>query len=186
MCARCGGVFRDSPCKIKKRRYCSEHCRVGRTVEERFWWHVVKAGPNDCWEWTGYRDQKGYGRIHGGNGPTKAHRLSYEIATGISPGDRCVCHACDNPSCVNPAHLFLGTNAANVRNRVAKGRSSRKPRVVGEAHGRAKLRAAEVLKIRSDPRTCAVLACEMGVSPNLIALIKRREIWRHLQDCGAI
>ena len=89
----------------------------------RFWSKVAEA-PTGCWEWQAYRDPRGYGRfqIHT-KCSTLAHRTAYEMATGAEvPASLMVCHKCDNPSCVRPDHLFIGTGFDNQRDRVAKGR----------------------------------------------------------------
>lgn len=92
------------------------------TLQERFWRKVHKT--DGCWEWTGSRDRKGYGKIAKGGAPTiplLAHRVSWAIHHG-DPGDLCVLHRCDNPPCVRPDHLFLGTIADNNRDMTQKGR----------------------------------------------------------------
>jgi hypothetical protein len=91
-----------------------------RTLEERFW-EKVQTGAG-CWEWLAVRDRRGYGQL-GVNGKTrKAHRLSWEINNGPIPDGLFVCHHCDNPGCVRPSHLFLGTHQDNMRDMIEKGR----------------------------------------------------------------
>lgn len=97
-----------------------------RPVEERFWEKVEKL--TDCWVWTAGTDDKGYGRIlnkrkeHGGE--TRAHRLSWILHNGPIPTGLYVLHKCDNPPCVRPDHLFLGTNLDNMRDMKEKGRAA--------------------------------------------------------------
>ena len=86
---------------------------------ERFLNKVDKtSNPNGCWEWTAFKNRNGYGRF------TKfmAHRWAAEHIGNMTLGNMYVCHKCDNPSCVNPAHLFLGTHTDNMRDKMAKGR----------------------------------------------------------------
>lgn len=87
--------------------------------EKMFWDKVDKRGDNDCWNWTGFKFPTGYGRL-GRKG--YAHRFSYLLANKVLPRGLCVCHSCDNPSCVNPNHLWLGTVADNMHDRDKKGR----------------------------------------------------------------
>ena len=98
------------------------------TPQQLFDRHCLKKSIDECWEWQGYRNKKNYGvtRIGGRNSKAfLAHRLSWTIHFGEIPHGMHVCHKCDNPPCVNPNHLFIGTNQDNIMDRVAKGRSSK-------------------------------------------------------------
>lgn len=97
------------------------------TAEERFWAKVQKS--DACWEWMAYRNPAGYGKF----GPTRqaivlAHRFSYELTRGPIPDGLFVCHACDNPACVRPDHLWLGTNKENLQDASRKGRMTGAPK----------------------------------------------------------
>lgn len=156
----------------------------GTHVQPRvlFLQHVVKlVGKRACWQWKGSRDNLGYG-MFGFNGRTwRAHRLAWVLFnSSISPG-LCILHKCDNPSCVNPKHLWMGTVGDNNRDRALKGRS--KPRF-GSLHGRAKLTEEQVLEIRSaygKPGATSVdLAHAYGVSGTQILTIVHHKAWRHV------
>lgn len=91
-------------------------------VEDRFWSKVDKT--DGCWNWTAYRNKKGYGMIRVGDTMTLAHRWSAQ-QSGLAIDNLLVCHRCDNPRCVNPAHLFVGTHADNMTDMMAKGRQAK-------------------------------------------------------------
>ena len=95
-----------------------------------FWLQVKKT--DGCWLWTGTRHRQGYGLLTVGGRPLKAHRASFLLANGYLMTDMKVLHTCDNPPCVNPAHLRLGTQADNVADMVAKGRNRAPTWMVGQ------------------------------------------------------
>jgi hypothetical protein len=100
------------------------------TLEERFWAKVDRGDPDECWTWLAYRRPDGYGSLRMGTlgvdrRNERAHRLSWTLANGPIPAGLLVLHRCDNPSCVNPAHLFLGTDQDNADDRQSKGRGVR-------------------------------------------------------------
>lgn len=122
-----------------------------RPVEERFWEKVDRRGPLECWNWTGCKDKLGYGFLNIGNHKIeRAYRVSYEMHIRPIPDGKSVCHSCDNPSCVNPAHLFVGTHTENLADMRAKGRDSKPPRndVNGENNGHAQFTNAQVREFR--------------------------------------
>lgn len=153
-------------------------------VEGRFWPKVMK--PLDweaCWPWTGAT--KRAARASYGNFKLKSYvavvapRISYALFHNRSPGKLMVCHTCDNPSCVNPSHLFLGTAADNAADMVAKGRH-RSPPQKGEQNGAAKLSNADVEKVRDRIRvgfTNVRIAAEFGVTHQAISRIRRGRSW---------
>jgi len=103
-------------------RYISGHNGRWATIDQSFWAYVKPGSPDECWEWQGCRQPSGYGIVSFDTKQTLAHRVSYLLHYGVEPGDHFVCHTCDNPPCVNPAHLFIGTHTDNVRDMVAKDR----------------------------------------------------------------
>lgn len=139
----------------------------------RFWSRVDKSG--ECWEWTALRNTGGYGRIFVGrcrvthkNHVTIAPRVSWTMAHGRIPEGLCVCHKCDNPPCVNPAHLFLGTQGENARDCASKRRHHH-----GERHRFSKLTDEDVRRIRelSAVRPQTKIARDYGISQGHVSEI---------------
>lgn len=158
--------------------------RARGTLEERFWRFVDKSG--ECWTWTGgSRGQKGYGMIQiGGKGSPKvlAHRLSYELHHGSIPEGLVVMHSCDNPSCVNPSHLAVGTQSQNILDAINKGRKfvPELPVFKGSAHHKAKINEEQAKYIRTCGRRTDELALEFGLSKTTVIRIKSGKIWSHI------
>lgn len=137
----------------------------------------IRQNSAGCWIWTG-ATQKGYGCFSLGGKPRRAHRLSWEMANGASCGDLFVCHRCDVRLCVNPDHLFLGTNRDNLLDAKAKKRTT-----IGERNRHAKLAARDVAAIRSRRaagETGVALAAFYGVSAATICDITKRRSWEHV------
>lgn len=153
------------------------------SIAERFWAKVDIRGLDECWEWTGAKTGCGYGQIRvsqRGSPMMPAHRLSWELYNKQEiPGGLLVCHSCDNPGCVNPAHLFLGTGSDNKQDSLRKGRDH-PPRVRGSENGKSKLTEADVYEIRyAFLRAVPVrrIARLFGVSPRCIGSIKSGRTW---------
>lgn len=134
----------------------------------------VAVGPG-CWEWLAFKNRDGYGLFWFKGGKITAHRYAYLDTHGSIPKGLHILHACDNPGCVKPAHLFAGTNADNMRDRDQKGRTQR-----GGKHYRAKLTREDVLEIRSSGESGPVLAKTYGVTKENINCIRRRDTWKHI------
>lgn len=142
----------------------------------------IRVDSSGCWIWIGYRKKNGYGELTINRKKVMAHRASY-AAFVKDPGRLFVCHHCDNPPCVNPSHLFSGTNHDNVLDSVKKGRRPRNanPRF-GETHGMSKLTNESVLKIRGLKGSISqsIMSEMFGVSDTVIGEVLRRETWKHI------
>lgn len=158
--------------------YKEHFCNACKFTLERRFWRRVEFG-NGCWNWTGARTPVGYGTFHRNGANLYTHRVSYEMCIGTVPNGLCVLHKCDNPRCVNPAHLFLGTKKDNTEDARKKGRMA-----VGEKLPQAKLTASTVLKIREiyakGGVTQQALADRFGVEQQCIHKIVHRLRWTHI------
>lgn len=180
----------------------------------RFWSKVDKSGgDDDCWPWRGTRNREHYGRVYCGKRRVAAHRIAYLLAIGPVPDGLFVCHACDNPPCCNPRHLWTGDAAANVADRVTKGRSASgdrsgtrlHPEVLsrgddhwsrrtpgrlarGEQNGYAKLSVTDVQAIRerhAAGTSAKALGRVFGVADVTILSICKNKTWRHVPAVDA-
>ena len=152
---------------------------IPERIKKRFLECHTPTNEDECWEWTGAKHyQRGYGMIGHYNGKKSinqyAHRYSYEHYIGPIPDGLHVLHTCDNPSCVNPHHLFLGTNADNVKDKVDKDRQSK-----GESnHHKYSEEFIHMLKYSDEP--AYLLAEKVGVRADYINAIRRGIYWKHI------
>lgn len=186
ICRFCHNGFTAEACRIGKKvsgRYCGSPCankaRASRvSLEVRFLSRIEKT--ETCWLWKGCTS-RGYGVLRASSPRRQlfAHRLSYEMHVGPVAKGLFVCHHCDNRACVNPEHLFLGTNAENTQDKVNKGRQ-----VKGAQVNTSKLTAAEVREMRrlnseeGVPRSRLVQI--YGVTRHTVHMILHRKTWSHV------
>jgi hypothetical protein len=188
--------------KAKSRGLCNTHYerqRLGRSLDgelqkqhhgldrkTRFerW---IEKDASGCWIWTASYNPSGYGQFNlDGKKPMLAHRAAWIIYRGAIPacessgyGTHHICHKCDNPKCVNPDHLFLGTNQENMDDKMQKGRHVYGVSL-GEKHGNAKLTEEIVRAIRVSDETDAQLSKRYGISRSSIYAARRRQTWKHV------
>lgn len=180
-CARCGARLMRNHREIlsawRRRKYCSKSCAAQhshtRDPRERFEECVSRAvgqGPQgDCHEWQKGLTSAGYGSFLLGD-IGLAHRAAFLLHHGYLPADKMVCHKCDNPRCVNVAHLFLGGQSANMADMARKGRGRS---AVGSRHYNSRLTDAQREAIRNDDRPGPEIAREYGISKTHVNLLKR-------------
>ena len=150
-------------------------------MDERFWRKVNKTG--SCWLWTGAHLAHGYGQVRRNKLGILAHRYSWMLRHGPIPDGLNVLHKCDVRACVNPEHLFLGTQKQNVDDMLRKGRESHVAKAPGVRNGNVKLTEADVARMRALYRcgyTYERLAVEFGVSFAQAGRIVKREAWKHV------
>lgn len=143
-------------------------------LEERFRLQHSVDETTGCWMWTGTIGTRGYGCIKDNYKTKLAHRVSYELHCGAIPAGLHVCHHCDTPACVNPAHLFTGTAQQNNSDKVKKGRQYRPQ---GELGANSRLTACEVMEIFTSDKPGTQLAAMYGVSRAAISNIKTGSRW---------
>lgn len=140
-----------------------------------------KVSPSGCWEWQRYILPNGYGNISiGHQRQAYAHRVSYFLFNGPISEGLLVRHKCDNPRCVNPEHLELGTQTDNMQDCKKRGRMSMPPKKIGKDNHKAKLSESAVLEIYNSKEKNSELARRFGVSAVNIGAIKRGKIWQHI------
>ena len=149
------------------------------SLKERFLFYCSENKYTGCVEWLGLKDRDGYGYLSIQGANKRAHRLSFELFKGYIPENTQICHTCDNPSCVNPEHLFLGTNKDNCADKVLKGRQAR-----GSKSGMAILHENDVVAIKKRlalGESCTRIGRSFGVSSWVVSRIKHGKNWKHVQ-----
>jgi hypothetical protein len=185
-CQNCGLEFKTRLSLVKRgNKYCSRKCQGEWKTEtqamtpERFWRLVTKT--ETCWLWKRCRVGKGqYGVFRSHGKDTKAHRYSYEITFGPIPEGLSVLHRCDNPPCVNPSHLFLGTTLDNMQDCASKGR-----RPKGEGTWNSKLTEKDVINMRilyKGGWSAKRLATLYGVVPSVAGDAARGKTWKYISQ----
>jgi hypothetical protein len=149
---------------------------------KRFWEKVDRnGGPDSCWPWIGYVDNPGYGGFAIKQRYYRASRIAYLVGIGPFPTDLHVLHRCDNTKCCNPNHLFLGTDADNAADCMAKGRNT-----LGERNGVSKLTDEKVREMRRRYADGGIsirqLAREYGMTYSPVHLMLSGKAWKHVQD----
>lgn len=187
-CSVCGSSFTRNPSYGKaqwaRTKYCGRKCAGAARSEQ-----LGKLRPalvdkfrsfftpgNGCWNWTGTIDGYGYGVIDYSGKRYRAHVLALEFDGRPVGGGMVARHKCDNPKCVNPEHLEVGTQRQNVYDAIARGRFPR-----GERSGQSKLTENDVKEIRTSDGSNTQLSIKFGVTRQAIGRIRRGETWRHIQ-----
>jgi hypothetical protein len=188
--------YDDCQSKVVGWGYCQKHYRrfmkygspdgtkyTQEPMEVRFWRFVDKRAEDECWPWIGNTNPKGYGQFSVGKkaqGSEGAHRTSWKIHNNQDiPSKMHIMHLCDNPICVNPKHLRLGTAKENTHDMIQKGRK-RTVAPKGDLNGKAILDEEKVRLIRESKLNHAELGRQLGVSPNCIRGVRIGRTWSHI------
>jgi hypothetical protein len=138
--------------------------------------NITRIPESGCWIWMSTIEKSGYGRVCSGKKPFYAHRVSYEQKHGPIPNGMMALHHCDVKCCVNPDHIFVGTQQDNMTDKVRKNRQAK-----GINHGNAKLTEDQVREIKSSSETSIKLSAKFNYSASMIRAIKNGYIWKHLE-----
>jgi hypothetical protein len=179
----------QSTCRIRvcerrpiSRGWCTSHA----TIEDRYWAKVARRGNDECWEWTGGKDSGAYGMLviaaptPSGRTMLRASHVALLLDGTSVPEGFMACHRCDNPPCVNPAHLYVGDQDSNMQDKKERGRIAV---ARGSENGISKLTEDDVRDLRT--RAAAgvsrrILADEYGIDPSNLSYIIRRKTWTHV------
>ena len=148
-----------------------------KSLQERFDEKFIPDPNSGCWLWTAYCNKLGYGTFKLRDMSVHAHRISYQLYRGDITTGLDVLHRCDVRSCVNPSHLFLGTQQDNIRDMVAKNRQSG---ALGQNNIFSKLTSDQILAIRADQRPQRLVAADYGIDKTHVWRIRTKKAWAHL------
>jgi hypothetical protein len=174
--------YRISAKRAANPQFCRPSCRREETVLQAktalatSFWERGSRQANGCLYWQGRLDENGYGRIDTGGRPQLAHRVAYTLAYGCELGDMNVCHSCDTPQCIEPKHLWLGTQADNMADASSKGRIN-SFRGVGEEVATSKLTEQQAREIKFGAETAQSIAARYGVTPEAVYAIRKGKNW---------
>lgn len=152
-----------------------------KTLKQRLLSNIVVDVETGCWNWLKYKDKNGYGHMKVLGKSELVHRMAYQELVGELPSHMFVCPKCDNPSCLNPDHLFIGTNQDNINDKVAKNRQSKIGQQKGSKHSLAKLTEVDIVDIRTSGLSQNKLALIYGVTQSNISHIQNKITWSHVQ-----
>jgi hypothetical protein len=147
-----------------------------KTWQERLWSKVARPF-NGCWEWPGCKTEFGHGLMGRAYKVERTHRLSWEDVNGPIPEGLVICHKCDNPACIRPDHLFIGTHAINSADMRAKNRGVNPPALPGAQNPAAKLTGRQVSAIKRSNGPQRIIASKYGISKSQVGRIKQGLSW---------
>lgn len=155
------------------------------SMSEAFYAHLdINLTEDDCWIWNGCKDKNGYGKLTLNKKDCRAHRISWQLINGEIPNKMIICHSCDNPPCVNPRHLFLGTHKINNADMIKKGR---KKIFSGSLNPMAKLTENDVVEIRKWAESGikhGIIAYNFGIKKSSISQIVTKKSWKNINNGG--
>lgn len=186
-CLACGADFHPFQGRETTSFVCSRKCfsayqvtnlrLSGEALRRRFEKFFEKT--DGCWIWKGDKQSKGYGRISINSVDTLAHRFAYELYKGPITDGLFVCHTCDNPACVNPDHLWLGTNQDNQIDCASKNRNYKLPWLGGSRHPRAVITEETAKAIKNFDGSNKDAAEKFKVSKSVVSQIRTGQTWKH-------
>jgi len=174
--ARVGGSCGCLKSEVNRKAMKDMQLKKHGTILDRFL-SRFKVNDSGCWIWQAHSDKDGYGILPSNELPIRAHRFSFEHYIEPIRKYNVVCHTCDNPSCVNPDHLFQGTVKDNCNDMINKNRD----KIIGSRNNKSKLTELDIPKIRMAKEHNSVIAESFGVSESTIKRIKNKSLWRHVK-----